>query len=181
MRIVKEDRNKQRSQTDNNKKRRKRTEKKINKQKSCSSICRSAHLLLPRKRQIPLNKCKPCVWFIKFRNINVQKDRYKFSPFSFIQFSYRDNQATLFAFSFRIYHVHIDHNAPCLPPTSHPHPPLPCNSTLKKCITIVFSFYRYNSRPKINRRQRLCKIWGTEQGALWSIWKRGTQQTKRRK
>ena len=92
---------------------------------------------------------------MEFRNINFQKGRYNSPPFSFIQFSCRNNQATSFAFSFRIHHFHIDHNAPCLPPS-----PLPATPDKKKCITNVFSFYRYNSRPTINQRQSYAKFGG---------------------
>ena len=40
-------------------------------------------------------------------------------------------------------------------------------------ITIVSNYISpgYYSPPKRNRRRRLCKILGGEQGALWSVWK----------
>ena len=39
------------------------------------------------------------------------------------------------------------------------------------CKTILLNSPRYYSRPKRNGRQRLCKIWGSRQGALWEMWK----------
>lgn len=41
-----------------------------------------------------------------------------------------------------------------------PPSPLPATPDKKKCITNVFSFYRYNSRPTINQRQSYAKFGG---------------------
>ena len=68
--------------------------------------------------------------------------------------------------SLSIRHFHIDHNALCLPPkTLHNH-----------CFQFLLGITY--GHPKRNRRQQLCKIWGSgvvvvgegvKQGALWSM------------
>ena len=57
-----------------------------------------------------------------------------------------------------IHYFHIDHNAPCFPPTPPPPP------------SIEIFHNRYYSRPKRNPRQWLCIFFlGGGEGALWSM------------
>ena len=66
-------------------------------------------------------------------------------------------------------HLHISHNAPCLPPLS---PPLPPPQKKKKLHKHGFSFSwdDCNSQGKWMTKV-MQNLWGGIQGVLWEIWK----------